>query len=126
MKKIKKLLCAALITCCALSASMSTVLAGNIKFDINTTGDTLSYKEQKSDYEQKFYAKALSFSKKGTLNCVSTKYKQTSVTSRNIALTSTGVLKSATYKSYAEAKKLYFMSGTSSIKNMRVTGKYCP
>jgi len=105
---------------------MTTVLAGTISFSINTTGDTLSRKEKKSDGEQYFYVKGSSFSKRGTLNCISTRHDKTSVTSNNIPLSTTGVRKKARYKSSAASDKYYFMSGTSSTKNMKVTGTYCP
>jgi len=126
MKKAKKLLCAVLATCCVFSISMTTVLAATIPFDINTTGDTLSRKEKKSDGEQYFYAKATYFSKRGTLNCISIRWDKTNVYSNNIPLSTTGSLKKAKYRSYAVANKYYYMSGTSSIQNMRVKGKYCP
>lgn len=127
MKKTKKLLCAVLATCCVFSVSMTTVLAGTIPFDINTTGDTLSYKEKKNnDGDQYFYVKAFSFSKRGTLNCISIRHDRTSVYSYNIPLSTTNAVKKAKYRSYAAGGFYYYMSGTSSIKYMRVTGNYCP
>jgi len=126
MKKAKKFLCAVLATCCVFSISMTTVLAATIPFDINTTGDTLSYKEKKSDGEQYFYVKATYFSKRGTLNCISIRHDKTSVFSYNIPLSTTGSVKNAKYRSYAVADKYYYMSGTSSITYMRVKGNYCP
>lgn len=127
-KSIKKFLCGTVVACSLLNAGLPSAFAAKINFDINTTGDTTTNREFKTNTTNNFFVEADYFSKSGTLNCMSCRVDDTSVYSNNVAYSyrQVGTSKGAAYKKTATYGYQYYMSGTSSISNMNVTGLYTP
>lgn len=106
---------------------------------VNNTGynqDNLSKRTVKaggSDYENKAYVRANSFSGTGTIYVKSIKLEDTSIYTGEIALgsaSSVGVLKNASYNKYAQSGKYYYLQGrfgaSATGNSLTVVGRYTP
>lgn len=134
---LKKLGCALAVAACVTGTTAPMVHAATTDFTFTVSSkpslntDTMSKRTMKADNEQRYYAKATSFSAAGTIYVHSRKLDNT-VTSSEVDLRSgsLNVVKNASYKSYAPYNVYYYLKarfGASADGNhLTVTGRYTP
>lgn len=138
--KFKGILAALTIMVSGLGAVMPVYAAtSDFTLTVNSTGynqDNISKRTIKaggSDYENKAYVRANSFSGTGTIYVKSVKLEDDSIYTNEIALgsaSSVGVLKSESYNKYAASGEYYFLQGrfggSATGNSLTVVGRYTP
>lgn len=124
-KKIKKVMCGLIASLCLVGTTVPA-FAQTVDFNITVPGDILSKRATKADSEQRFYVTGTSFNKTGTLNCTSINRNNSAIKSYVSGISPTHLSGGTLYRTYAPAGQYYYMTTTSSVSNLHVTGRYTP
>ncbi|MDO4337219.1 MAG: hypothetical protein Q4C91_03920 [Eubacteriales bacterium] len=116
---------------CLLSITIGLLLypiaanADTYAFNVTTPASEYSYSVKKTNSEQKFYVRGVSFSKSGKLYC-----RSESCANRNVygqtAISAENPVSSGEYVNYAAPNGLYRLSFYSSVSGLQVVGYYTP